>query len=926
MERRGIRIVSALALAALAACSGETGSLQVQAVSSCMLCHNGSLEGDYSGPGIENPHPFTGAASLQCTECHGGNPNGTDLATSHVPPPPEIGDETFQTTNAKAYFNRLTLTGVDKFADYTVNGHTYSALDYLRFVNPGDLRVTKAGVGCGQCHVAHSECVNNSLLATETGIYSGAFFTTGQHNAVPGNQGQDQDTAGDTSFRAVQNSSFVAGSPVVGSVQQLIEAQVWAVFGVHQTGHVFQNPEFDAAALNDDVNPDGSVISGSPLAKLFQEQVQFTCGDCHLGSAGQNNRAGDFRSSGCSACHMPYSLGGKSGSADPNVNKNEPLNPDAIDEPERAHPRSHVIRGVARTLAGGVQVPGIDDATCAGCHQGSNRTVMQYWGIRLDQNADLVHHEQYPANPASFQTTHADTRLFDPAVGNHTFNGRNGNQYVLNEDYDGDGRDDTPADVHYDAGLGCVDCHGSYDLHGGDVNSSDRTILSHMEQRVAIRCESCHGTIEAYATTQSGTAWDGATRNLVVDGHGNELNHVYKDASGSYWLRSKLTGAVHYVPQTRDTVANNGKTHPTSGQPIYSAKASYAMGRVDADASNGLGPVQTGGNTQGFAHVDGMECVACHGSWTNTCMGCHLGGEYNTGNNFSNTTGERIVYKQRTADFTYQSPLFFTLGVGPRGKVTQFSANTKVFYRWKDQNNQLSRVFAFTDRRGAGANSAAGFGSLSHNAFMAHSIRGKVSATKEGPRYCATCHLTDAGLTQWGPQYDTFRAAMASRNYAALDFDLLKTHFGQNTGNKLNSPFWPHMAAGLGTGLFLFDENGCPVNPLDNGQHRRGCYSDPLNFTFVAPAAIFDLANVVYDLDRIVEASGVANGSNNHAWLSPSIGPSLRDGATDPQIAGPLGARLIRELTDPSTGIVLDSWIDSDGALQGDATTNIAGP
>jgi hypothetical protein len=307
-------------------------------------------------------------------------------------------------------------------------------------------------------------------------------------------------------------------------------------------------------------------------------------------------------------------------------------------------------------------------------------------------------------------------------------------------------------------------------------------------------------------------------------------------------------------------------------------------------------------------------------------MGCHLSGEYDTGNNFSNTTGERTVFRQRTADFTYQSPLFFTLGVGPRGKITQFSANTKVFFRWEDRNGALSDVFAFSDRRGAGNNSPSGFGSLSHNAFMAHSIRGKVSAQNEGPRYCSTCHLTSDGLASFGPQYDAFRAALAARNYGALDFNLLRQHFGQNTGNALDSPLWAHMAAGLGTGLFLFDENGCPVNPLDTDADRKGCYSDPVNFVGVSPLSIFDLANVRYDLDRIVEASGVANGSNNHAWLNPAIGPSLRDGATDPELAGPLGATLIQKLTDPATGIVLDSWIDSDGALQGDAPANIDGP
>lgn len=910
---RGIQqVLAAIAALAAAGCSSETGSLTQQTTSSCMLCHNGSLQEDYSGPGIENPHPFPGADSIACTTCHGGNPDGVDQATSHVPPPPEVGDRAFQATNARAYFNKLTLAGLDKFANYTVDGVTYTALEYLQFVNPGDLRVTKLGRGCGECHANHSEDVNGSLLATESGVLAGARFQIGAECAVPENDALYQGTAGDYAVRTVTDASL--DTSVIGSVSRLLEYPVYSKFG-DPTGVWNNLAQFSAAAVNDDQEADGRVVSGSPLEKLYHEQISFTCGDCHLGSAGANNRAGDFRSSGCTACHMPYSLGGRSGSSDANVNKLEPLDPDDIDEPERSHPRSHVIHGVARTLPGGAVVPPIDDLTCAGCHQGSNRTVMQYWGIRLDQNADVVNNRQYPANPAARQGTHGDERLFDPAVGNNTFNGRNGNQYLAFEDYDGDGRDDTPPDIHHEKGLGCIDCHTSYDLHGGNTAAAGTEISSRMEQQVAIRCESCHGTVDAYAATASGTAFDGTNQQLVVDAKGNRLEHVVREAPGVYYLTSKLDGVRHYVPQTRDAVVDSGKTHPVSGAELYSAAASYAMGRVDGDASNGIGPQQSGGVTPGFSHSDNMDCAACHSSWTNTCMGCHLSGEYNTGNNFSNQTGERIVYKQRTADFTYQSPLFFQLGVTARGKISTYSANTKVMYQWQDQNGQLSRFFQFSDRNGAGNNTqAAVFPSLSHNAFMAHSIRGKVNATDEGPRYCVACHLTDDGLVSFGAQYQSFRTAIAAGDFDALDFNLLRQHFGQNPGNRLNSPFFAHMVAGLGTGLFLFDQNGAPVNPLDTFAGRKGAGG-------IAPSTIFDAARVTLNLDRIVEPTGVANGSNNHVWLEGvTWGASLRDGALDPEFAGPLGATLIRRLSDPATGIVLDSWLDASGQPQGDAS------
>ena len=895
----------------LASCGDGTGDGVALQAQSCMVCHNGSQADDYSGPGLENPHPFPGAGSnLKCTDCHGGNPFGQDALASHVPPPPEIGDDAQMLADPTAYFNRLTLTGIDKFPDYTVGGKTYTALDYLQFVNPGDLRVVTQGRSCGQCHDPHGDSVANSLLATEAGVFSGAMYSIGVENQVPASVGLYADTAADLGFRAATDVGFSPAPGAVGPVSELVEYPVMSQFGVVGPDQLFQNNDYTAANIEADLNPDHTVVTGSRLADVYHEQVAFTCGDCHLGSAGANNRYGDFRSSGCTACHMRYSLDGRSTTGDPNVDLFEPLDPDDIDPPERAHPKRHLIQSIAKTLPSGEFVQGIDDYTCAGCHQGSNRTVMQYWGIRLDQNEDVDDDFQYPANPVSYQTTAGDTRLFDPVVGNNTFNGRRHQQYLLEEDYDGDGLDDTPPDVHYEAGMGCIDCHGSYDLHGGNVN--DDTILSRMEHGVAIRCEDCHGGIEAYAPTTPGTLYDGTVTDVAMDSAGNPLQHVYRDPSGDYYLRSRLTGNLHYLPQTRDTVDDNGKTNPFTGELIYSAKASYAMGRVDGDDSNGMGPLQDGGVTPGFAHSDSMSCASCHAAWTNTCIGCHLEGEYNTNqNNISNITGERIVFRERNADFVYQSPVMFQLGIGPDGEVDPIAPNTDTFFKYRDRFGDWTDVFTFTDRNGGGANVLAeATPSLAHNVMMPHSIRGKIDSRYEGPRYCVSCHLTDDALNDYGTQYDTFRAAMQAGNFAALDFNLLAQHIGQNPGNQLNSPFFVHMAAGLGTGLFLFDDNGCPENPLDMDPNRPGCEG-------AAPGTHFDPNNVQYNLDRIVEEDGSSTGSNSHALVN---GPTpLRDGATDPELSGPLGATLLRRLADPFLGIRLDSWLNADGDPEGGA-------
>ena len=89
------------------------------------------------------------------------------------------------------------------------------------------------------------------------------------------------------------------------------------------------------------------------------------------------------------------------------------------------------------------------------------------------------------------------------------------------------------------------------------------------------------------------------------------------------------------------------------------------------DPATGIGPQQTGDPHAGFSHLDSMNCAACHSSWSNSCIGCHLEGEYNEGNNFSNITGERIVFRQRFAEFVYQSPVPFFLGIGMDNKIRE---------------------------------------------------------------------------------------------------------------------------------------------------------------------------------------------------------------------------------------------------------------
>ena len=68
--------------------------------------------------------------------------------------------------------------------------------------------------------------------------------------------------------------------------------------------------------------------------------------------------------------------------------------------------------------------------------------------------------------------------------------------------------------------------------------------------------------------------------------------------------------------------------------------------------------------------------------------------------------------------------------------------------------------------------------------------------------------------------------------------------------------------------IFLFDETGCPVNPLDNLAARQYCPNGAPADNFAANVAnATNNDGVFYDLDRIVENDGDANSSSAHPFL-----------------------------------------------------------
>ena len=152
----------------------------------CVACHG--LATSSSSGGIENSHAWSYVA---CVDCHGGV--GRDEADptrrlsqdeAHVAMPVEmrVSVEDLSTPQRDQYTNRyLALAGVELLDDPDTSEH--EGLAWLRFRNPGDLRVVDNSCAVTGCHAGMGERVRRSTMATAVGKLDGMLHLLGAPRA-----------------------------------------------------------------------------------------------------------------------------------------------------------------------------------------------------------------------------------------------------------------------------------------------------------------------------------------------------------------------------------------------------------------------------------------------------------------------------------------------------------------------------------------------------------------------------------------------------------------------------------------------------------------------------------------------------------------------------------------------------------------------
>jgi len=617
----------------------------------CLSCHKETDRHTmHQNPGVV----------LGCVDCHGGNP----------------GVEGRGAREDKAYVDLMRKAHVLPRNERAWNWpssatpeRTYTLLnrespEFIRFMNPGDLRVAREA--CGACHLAIVQASERSLMATSAMLWGGASYNNGilPYKRYILGEVYSRDGTGASVENPVKVDPFMATKGILPSLtampswETIPPADVFRVFerGGRVIGSQFPEvglPNNTGALqkLDEPGRPDFRQSNrgpgtGSRIAVPVINITKTRLNDPHLWFLGTNEQAGDYRSSGCSACHVIYANdrdekhsaiyaryghGGESVTRDPTIAKKE-----------AGHPLRHQF-----TRA-------IPSSQCMVCHMHQPNIFLNsfYGTIMWDYESDAPHmwpeKQKYPTseearkildrNPEEAairgkwgdpeflrNVSSLNPKLKDTQFGDYHGHGWNF-RAVFKRDRKGalldkDGRevaDDDPqkfskavhlTSIHLDKGMHCVDCHFAQDAHGNGH------IYGEVAAAIEVDCVDCHGTADRYPTLRtSGPAARPGGMDLALlrtqDGRKR-----FEWRSGKLVQRSALTPDLEWeVSLTKDTV--------TPGHPRYNEKAARAKlmhaGAAGRDGKWGAGASE-------YAHGnDKMMCFTCHLSWTTSCAGCHL--------------------------------------------------------------------------------------------------------------------------------------------------------------------------------------------------------------------------------------------------------------------------------------------------------------
>jgi hypothetical protein len=366
------------------------------------------------------------------------------------------------------------------------------------------------------------------------------------------------------------------------------------------------------------------------LDHVSGELFRKFCARCHV--ARQNEQLdGTGHPAGCAACHMPYGEHAIYAGGDPTVRGKSPFS------------ATHALQGLPPMAA------------CAQCHQRSGRIALAYQGLNDGNNALVPTRGGRPGPLGA-----SDERSFSHVA----------------------------PDVHFAAGMECIDCHTSREIMGEGYASPD------LHGQLEIACEDCHG--------------DGT--------RGPRFAEVARE--GDAPIRESRQYARRIRPGTR--VALTSKGRPFSNVVAEGSRVVLFTKRQGRRLES---PVVTATPEHALAGHERMSCASCHSRAVVQCYGCHTAyDKRETGWDFVQGRETEGAFSE-TEDYRTLYP--FPLALDREGRVAPVTPGCQTFVTTIERDGRRSQDEAVARYKGKPQ--------LRFAAFYSHNT---------GPRAvgCGECH------------------------------------------------------------------------------------------------------------------------------------------------------------------------------------------
>ncbi len=740
----------------------------------CNDCHTG----------IEDMH--NGAINLGCIDCHGGN---ADVRAQGLSMGSAPYNEAKKQAHVQPRLPDLWKTSANPERSYTAI--LRESQEYVQFVNPGDLRVARRSCGVAECHPGDVHNVKKSMMTTGSMLWGAALYNNGSFPFKDAQYGESYDEDGKPQRLQTVPSPTPEETHKKGILPFIDPMPRWEV---SQMGNILRTFERGGRKSAEIGNPQPEEPPGKPTQNLLSLRGLGTLLatdptfiglqktrllDPTLNFMGTNDQPGDYRSSGCTSCHViyandrdPYHSGpfakyghtGLSASADPTIPKNESGHPikhqftRAIPSSQcvvcHMHPGTLVLMTYYGTMWWDLETDGekMYPKEHKELSAEEERTILQRnpeasslrgkWGdpeflrnLREEVNPDLKHTQfaDFNGHGWVYRTTFKMDRK-----GNYL--DANGDivkdvtseklKKAVEDPYDENAdRSGIPVhlkDIHLERGMHCIDCHFRRDSHGnGNLYSGPRNAIE-------ISCEDCHGTIDKRADPTSldarTSAAAGGNRMLeyrkvspLGDNPALKKDRFFKK-DGKLFQRSAVEADKTWeVKQLVDII--------TPGNPEYNEKAALAKTVLKDGKTWGTVPA----DDRNLAHANSkMTCFACHMSWTPSCFGCHLKQTANQQRAMLHNEGDEELRNYVTYNFqTLRDDVFM---LGKDGTVTgkRFAPIRSACAVLVSSRNAL-REYLYWQQQTV---SQEGYSGQAFSSHFPHTVR--TTETKG----CTDCHLS----------------------------------------------------------------------------------------------------------------------------------------------------------------------------------------